>query len=163
MLVNCVAYQRGERLSDIPLSEVRTHLNRRDCFVWVAVKDPQPGELASARLSTGSENNRFEWDGREEDSTGYRADLSFPVVETPTLSASLQGGLYLLERERDGYEYAWFYNWQTQNYSGAVSQQEVEGQQPGGLFNEENICAGFINDPLAAKLKNEIGIDRMNA
>ncbi len=47
MLVNCVAYQRGERLSDIPLSEVRAHLNRRDCFVWVAVKDPQPGELAA--------------------------------------------------------------------------------------------------------------------
>ena len=47
MLVNCVAYQRGERLSDIPLSEVRGHLNRRDCFVWVAVKDPQPGELAA--------------------------------------------------------------------------------------------------------------------
>ncbi len=46
MLVNCVAYQRGQRLADIPLSEVRTHLNRRDCFVWVALKDPQPDELA---------------------------------------------------------------------------------------------------------------------
>ena len=46
MLVNCVAYQRGQRLADIPLSEVRLHLNRRDCFVWVALKDPQPGELA---------------------------------------------------------------------------------------------------------------------
>ena len=47
MLVNCVAYHRGQKLSDIPLGEVRTHLQRPDCFVWVALKDPQPEELAS--------------------------------------------------------------------------------------------------------------------
>jgi magnesium transporter len=46
MLVNCVAYHRGQKLSDIALTEVRAHLDRRDCFVWVALKDPQPGELA---------------------------------------------------------------------------------------------------------------------
>jgi magnesium transporter len=46
MLVNCVAYDRGQRLSDIALNEVRTHLDRRGCFVWVALKDPQPSELA---------------------------------------------------------------------------------------------------------------------
>lgn len=43
MLVNCVAYQRGQQLSDIPVGEVRAHLERPDCFVWVALKDPQPG------------------------------------------------------------------------------------------------------------------------
>ena len=47
MLVNCVAYHRGQKLSDIALTEVRAHLDRRDCFVWVALKDPQPGELAA--------------------------------------------------------------------------------------------------------------------
>ena len=46
MLVNCVAYHRGQKLSDIPLGEVRSHLLRPDCFVWVALKDPQPEELA---------------------------------------------------------------------------------------------------------------------
>jgi magnesium transporter len=45
MIVNCVAYHRGQRLSDIPLTEVRSHLDRRDCFVWVALKDPEPSEL----------------------------------------------------------------------------------------------------------------------
>jgi magnesium transporter len=45
MIVNCVVYNRGQRLADIPLSEVRTHLDRRDCFVWVALKDPVPAEL----------------------------------------------------------------------------------------------------------------------
>ena len=46
MLVNCVVYDRGQKLNDIALTEVRAHLHRRDCFVWVALKDPQPGELA---------------------------------------------------------------------------------------------------------------------
>jgi magnesium transporter len=47
MLVNCVAYQHGQKLSDIPLTEVRAHLQRPDCFVWVALKDPEPSELAT--------------------------------------------------------------------------------------------------------------------
>lgn len=53
MLVNCVAYERGQRLSDITLNEVRTHLNRRGCFVWVAVKDPQPSELETLQEEFG--------------------------------------------------------------------------------------------------------------
>src|SRR5689334_8811517 len=46
MIVNCVVYERGQKLSDIPLSEVRSHLQQRDHFVWVALKDPEPAELA---------------------------------------------------------------------------------------------------------------------
>jgi len=46
MIVNCVAYDRGQKLSDISLTEVRAHLANRDCFVWVALKDPEPAELA---------------------------------------------------------------------------------------------------------------------
>ena len=53
MLVNCVAYERGQRLSDIALNEVRTHLNRRGCFVWVALKDPQPSELEALQEEFG--------------------------------------------------------------------------------------------------------------
>src|ERR671912_2776499 len=47
MIVNCVAYNRGQKLSDIPLADVRAHLARKDCFVWVALKDPEPAELAT--------------------------------------------------------------------------------------------------------------------
>jgi len=45
MVVNCVAYQRGEKLADIPVSEIRSTLARPDCFVWVALKDPDQAEL----------------------------------------------------------------------------------------------------------------------
>lgn len=47
MIVNCVVYDHGQKLSDISLTDVRSHLARRDCFVWVALKDPEPAELAA--------------------------------------------------------------------------------------------------------------------
>lgn len=45
MLVNCVAYQRGQKVADIPISGIRAHLSDPGCFVWVALKDPAPVEL----------------------------------------------------------------------------------------------------------------------
>jgi len=46
MLVNCVAYQRGKKLADIAISDIRASLSQPDCFVWVALKDPASEELA---------------------------------------------------------------------------------------------------------------------
>jgi magnesium transporter len=45
MLVNCVAYQKGQRVADITIGEIGSYLGRPDCFVWVAIKDPEPEEL----------------------------------------------------------------------------------------------------------------------
>jgi magnesium transporter len=53
MIVNCVVYEGGQKLSDIPLTEVRSHLARRDCFVWVALKDPEASELAALQEEFG--------------------------------------------------------------------------------------------------------------
>jgi magnesium transporter len=47
MLVNCVAYQDGRKLADIKPDEISDYVSRKDCFVWVALKDPGPGELAA--------------------------------------------------------------------------------------------------------------------
>ncbi len=46
MLINCVAYQAGKKLSDIPVQDISDYIQREDCFVWVALKDAQPDELA---------------------------------------------------------------------------------------------------------------------
>lgn len=46
MLINCVAYKDGQRLADLDLAQVSLYLARGDCFVWVALKDPDPDELA---------------------------------------------------------------------------------------------------------------------
>jgi magnesium transporter len=46
MLVNCAAYQNGRKLADIKPDEISDYVSRPDCFVWVALADPGPGELA---------------------------------------------------------------------------------------------------------------------
>jgi len=53
MIVNCVAYDRGQKLSDIPLAAIRSHLAKKDCFVWVALKDPEVVELATLQEEFG--------------------------------------------------------------------------------------------------------------
>ncbi len=45
MLINCVAYQEGKKLSDIPVEQISDYVERPDCFVWVALRDAQPAEL----------------------------------------------------------------------------------------------------------------------
>lgn len=45
MLINCIAYQEGKKLSSIPITDIREYLKNPDCFVWVALKDAEPSEL----------------------------------------------------------------------------------------------------------------------
>jgi len=45
MLINCVAYENGSKLADIPIAEISDYLARPDCFVWVALKDATDEEL----------------------------------------------------------------------------------------------------------------------
>jgi magnesium transporter len=45
MLVNCVAYENGEKVADLPLEEIRGYLKGPGSFVWVALKDPAEGEF----------------------------------------------------------------------------------------------------------------------
>jgi magnesium transporter len=46
MLVNCAAYKDGRKVGDIRREDIRSYLGEQDCFVWVALSDPDPGELA---------------------------------------------------------------------------------------------------------------------
>jgi magnesium transporter len=53
MLINCVAYQNGRKLADIPVSEISSYVARPDCFVWVALADPEPAELEAMQQEFG--------------------------------------------------------------------------------------------------------------
>ena len=53
MLINCVAYERGRKLADISVEAISDYLARPECFVWVALKDPGPGELAMMQHEFG--------------------------------------------------------------------------------------------------------------
>ena len=46
MLINCVAYQEGKKLSDIRVEDISEHLKQPDTFVWVALRDPAPADIA---------------------------------------------------------------------------------------------------------------------
>ncbi|MDN3554717.1 magnesium/cobalt transporter CorA [Halomonas maura] len=46
MIVNCVAYEQGRRLRDIQPADVADYMARPNCFVWVALHDPDERELA---------------------------------------------------------------------------------------------------------------------
>ena len=45
MLVNCVAYEDGRKIADIPASDISEYLHRPNCFVWVALVEPTEAEL----------------------------------------------------------------------------------------------------------------------
>lgn len=45
MLVNSVAYRDGKKIADVAREDISTYLDRNDCIVWVAVRDPEPHEL----------------------------------------------------------------------------------------------------------------------
>ncbi|MES2106137.1 MAG: magnesium/cobalt transporter CorA [Pseudomonadota bacterium] len=45
MLINCVTYQEGRKLSDIPIDQISNYVEKKDCFVWVALRDAEDTEL----------------------------------------------------------------------------------------------------------------------
>jgi magnesium transporter len=53
MLINCVAYQEGKKLRDIPVEDISEYIKMPDCFVWVALKEPEEAELVQMQEEFG--------------------------------------------------------------------------------------------------------------
>lgn len=53
MLINCAAYQGGKKLADIGIEAISDYLQKPECFVWVALKDPDAGEMAAMKEEFG--------------------------------------------------------------------------------------------------------------
>ena len=53
MLINCAAYQEGTKLRDISIAEISDYVSQPDCFVWVALCDPEPAELEEMQMEFG--------------------------------------------------------------------------------------------------------------
>lgn len=53
MIVNCVAYENGRRLTNIPVSEIHSYISHKNCFVWVALNDATPEELQDMQKEFG--------------------------------------------------------------------------------------------------------------
>jgi len=53
MIINCVAYENGRKLADISADDISTSIARPNCFVWVALKEPEPAELRAMQHEFG--------------------------------------------------------------------------------------------------------------
>jgi magnesium transporter len=53
MLINCVAYQEGKKLADISVEAISDYIQIPQCFVWVALREPEPAELAEMQEEFG--------------------------------------------------------------------------------------------------------------
>ena len=53
MLINCVAYQEGKKLADITVEAISDYIEIPGCFVWVALREPEAGELAVMKEEFG--------------------------------------------------------------------------------------------------------------
>jgi magnesium transporter len=53
MLINCVVYEDGTKLADIPVTKISDYLALPRCFVWVALHDPTAEELEEVRSEFG--------------------------------------------------------------------------------------------------------------
>lgn len=53
MLIACAAYQDGRKLGDIAVTQVSEYVRKPECFVWVALKDPDAVELGTMKEEFG--------------------------------------------------------------------------------------------------------------
>jgi len=64
MLINCVAYQDGRKLADIPVADISDFVARKDAFVWVALRDATRDELEVMQAEFGLHELAVEDAGR---------------------------------------------------------------------------------------------------
>ena len=91
MLINCVVYQNGTKLADIPVTEISDYLGKPGTFVWVAMQDATPAELDEMQQEFSLHELAVE-DARH----GHQR----PKVEE--YGASLFTVLHLIEMQPDG-------------------------------------------------------------
>ena len=53
MLLNCVAYEDGQKLADIPVEEISDYMEKPETFVWVALHEASPEELTTMQHEFG--------------------------------------------------------------------------------------------------------------
>jgi magnesium transporter len=53
MLISCVVYKNGEKLADIDATEIHRYVDQPDCFVWVAMLEPDDAAMEQMQAEFG--------------------------------------------------------------------------------------------------------------
>ena len=87
MLINCVAYENGTKLADVSVEDISDYIQRPNCFVWVALKDGEPGELEQMSEEFGLHELAVEdaSNGHQRPKIEEYGDSLFAVVHTVEL------------------------------------------------------------------------------
>ena len=87
MLINCVAYENGAKLADVSVEDISDYIQRPNCFVWVALKDGEPGELEKMSQEFGLHELAVEdaSNGHQRPKIEEYGDSLFAVVHTVEL------------------------------------------------------------------------------
>lgn len=85
MLINCVAYGEGHKLSDIPIDDIDQWLHKPGCFVWVALKDASQAELRQMQSEFGLHELALEdaLHGHQRPKVEEYGDTLFVVMKIP--------------------------------------------------------------------------------
>lgn len=88
MLINCVSYQEGRKLSDIPVAEISDYVQHKDRFVWVALRDASDAELAQMQEEFGLHELAVEdaRHGHQRPKIEEYGDSLFAVIHTVELN-----------------------------------------------------------------------------
>jgi magnesium transporter len=88
MLINCVAYENGSKLADIPIAQISDYLQRPGCFVWVALKDASDDELSTMQREFNLHELAIEdaRHGHQRPKVEEYGDTLFAVVHTVEMS-----------------------------------------------------------------------------
>jgi magnesium transporter len=89
MLINCAAYQGGKKLADIDVEAISDYLQKPECFVWVALKEPDAGEMAAMQEEFGLHVLAIEdvMNGNQRPKIEEYGDTLFAVFHTIELDA----------------------------------------------------------------------------
>jgi magnesium transporter len=103
MLINCVAYQNGRKLADIPIEDISEYVSRPDCFVWVALFEPTPAELDEMGEEFGLHELALDdaRHGHQRPKIEEYGDSLFAVMHTVEKSKTPEGDEELLPGEVD--------------------------------------------------------------
>lgn len=88
MLINCVAYQEGKKLADITVDQISDYLMHPNCFVWVALMDADPDELAQMQKEFNLHELAVEdaRNGHQRPKIEEYGDSLFAVVKTAEMT-----------------------------------------------------------------------------